>query len=150
MEKDGLDTFEACMTGQRCLSIKHRENDWLFELSEGSLIALNVPWRIVCEGRILFADEDDGQLFGNSEPVIGEEVANHSLGGQSIVKAVVDRETGDLALHFGDSLRIDAFNNSSGYEGWTATCNFDGVLFELVALGGGEIMFKNSSHGLLC
>ncbi|MGC3936490.1 hypothetical protein ACOTTU_01655 [Roseobacter sp. EG26] len=150
MEKDGLYMFEDRMVGQRCLSIKRRENDWLFEFSGGSLIALNVPWRIVCKGRILFVDEDDGQLFGNSEPVDGELVANNSLGGQSIAKAALARETGDLALHFSDNLRLDAFNNSSGYEGWTATCNFDGVLFDFVALGGGEIMIKKSTHGFFC
>jgi hypothetical protein len=141
VEDDLLTKFEHGLIGLVCLSVVRGEHDWLFEFSAGASLAIPVPWRIVSEGRILFTDEDHGQLFGLQKPVDGEAIANETLRGQTILRASVDRETGDLALLFRKDLRLDAFNNSSGYEGWTAGCNIDGDHRQVIALGGGDVAF---------
>ena len=141
MEEDLLTKFENALTGLSCLSVVRREHYWVFEFSAGASLALPVPWRIVSAGRILFADQDHGQLFGLTKPVDGEALANETLRGQAIMKAFVDRETGDLAVLFRQDLRLDVFNNSAGYEGWGAGCKIDGEHWQIIALGGGEIAF---------
>lgn len=109
------------------------------DLDDGWGIALSVPWRIVAESRIAFADEDDGQMFGRSALVDGEAEARRLLTGKRIVQASVDRQTADLTLRFDPDARLDAFNNSSGYEGWQAYCCINGGPVSIVALGGGGI-----------
>lgn len=141
VEDDLLKKFEQALINLSCLSIARGEHDWVFEFSADAGLSLPVPWRIISEGRILFADQDHGQLFGLPKPVDGEALANETFRGQSIMKASVDRETGDLAVFFREDLRLDAFNNSAGYKGWGARCRIDGDYWEIVALGGGEIAF---------
>lgn len=141
MEEDLLTKFEHALVNLDCLSVVRREHDWVFEFSAGANLAFSVPWRIVSEGRILFADQDHGQLFGLPTPVDGEAIANEAFRGQAILKASVDRETGDLALLFRQDLRLDAFNNSAGYEGWRSGCKIDGDHWEIITLGGGDIAF---------
>lgn len=139
MEEDQLTKFELALVNLECLSVARRESDWVFELSVGASLVFSVPWRIVSEGRILFADEDHGHSFGLSKPVDGEVIANKAFRGQSILKASVNRETGDLTLLFRQDLRVDAFNNSAGYEAWTAGCKIDGFHRQIIALGGGDV-----------
>ena len=135
-----LDDLEAALTGRAC-SVERREHDWLLDLGEGMFVAVSVPWRIVFEGRIAFARDDDAQLFGRSVPVDGEDEARRLLGTKLITKATVDRQTGDLALHFGPETRLDVFNNSIGYEGWKTRYAIGGLRWFAIALGGGEMAF---------
>lgn len=135
-----LDELEVALTGRACW-VERREHDWLLDLGEGMFVAVKVPWRIVFEGRIAFARDDDAQLFGRSVPVDGEEEARRLLGAKLITKAVVDRQTGDLALHFGPETRLDVFNNSIGYEGWNTRYVIGGRRWFAIALGGGEMAF---------
>jgi hypothetical protein len=82
-------------------------------------LALPIPWRIVANGRIAFADEDDGQQFGLTAPIDGEAAANDLIGKRPITNLSVDNTgTADLVIHFTDTVRLDAFSNSSGFEGW--------------------------------
>ena len=140
MSPDLLDDLEAALTGRAC-SVERREYDWLLDLGEGMFVAVSVPWRIVFEGRIAFARDDDAQLFGRSIPVDGEGEARRFFGAKLITKVTVDRQTGDLALHFGPETRLDVFNNSVGYEGWKARYAIGGRRWSATALGGGEMAF---------
>jgi len=132
--------FEASLTGRSCV-IGRREHDWSFGLSEGVGLAVSAPWRIVSSGRIAFASEDDGQMFGLKAPVDGEAEARKHLGSKTITAVTLDRETADLKLHFDAGTRIDVFNNSMGYEGWQASYVTHDKRWSLIAMGGGEVAF---------
>lgn len=105
----------------------------------GGSIALPIPWRIVTNGRIAFANGDDGQQFGLPAPVDGEAKANGLIASQSITSVSIDRQTADLVIHFGDAVRLDTFNNSCGYEGWHINLPPENDGMSVVALGGGEV-----------
>ncbi|WP_159798428.1 hypothetical protein [Croceibacterium salegens] len=123
----------------RCVMIERREGDWAGNIDGGGVVSLGVPWRIVAQGRIAFADEDDGQKFGLPSPVDGEVEANRLLAGKPIIGITIDDETGDLTVMFEGNLRLDAFNNSAGYEGWQIDLPPDLGGMWVIALGGGEI-----------
>ena len=58
------------------------------------------------------------------------------IGADAVESVEIDAETADLGIRFNGGKRIEAFNDSSGYEGW----NYDdrtGVL--RVAMGGGQL-----------
>jgi hypothetical protein len=135
---DPLAEFETSLIGRRCV-VGRREHDWIFDLSDGVVLAASAPWRIVANGRIAFASEDHGQLFGLASPLDGETEARKFLGGKTITSAILDRQTADLILQFDSATRIDIFNNSAGYEGWEATYVAQGERRSLIALGGGEL-----------
>ncbi len=140
MHHDQVSEFEASLIGRGCI-IGRREHDWIFELPEGVGLAVSAPWRIVFDGRIAFASEDDGQIFGLKSAVDGELAARRLLGSKLITEARLDRVTADLELHFSEGTRIDVFNNSSGYEGWQASYVIDGKRWSLIAMGGGKVEF---------
>lgn len=144
MDHNQLIDFEASLVGQTC-SIRRRENDWVFDFKDGVTLAIEVPWRIVSNGRIAFASEDHGHVFGRTSPVSGEHEAAKLLSTKPITSAVVDRQTADLTLHFDPATRIDLFNNSSGYEGWAATYAIGNKRWSAIALGGGEVTFVAES-----
>lgn len=138
MNTDWHPELENRLLGRQC-EIVRRKADWVANLVGGGSIALPVPWRIIANGRIAFASEDDGQTFGLPAPLDGEIVAKRLLGGHSITKILVTPDTADLTLHFGRTLRLDAFNNSSGYEGWRIVLPSDDGSISVVALGGGDV-----------
>ncbi|NPD68709.1 hypothetical protein HN018_13140 [Lichenicola cladoniae] len=138
MNRDYLLEFEAILVGQEC-AISRREHDWLFALSGDGDLAVSVPWRVVSQGCIEFGSEDHGHLFGLSVPVDGEEMCRKLIGNRLVTSARVDRQTADLTLHFGSTIRIDIFNNSSGYEGWDAGVDAGSESMRVIALGGGNV-----------
>ncbi len=138
MTVDWLPRIEKALLGRRC-EIARREADWVVNIRGGASIALPIPWRIVAGGRIAFANDDDGQWFGLPAPVDGEIKANNLIGSRRITGLRVDRETLDLAVLFDEDLRLDAFSNSSGSEGWHIHLSPDDGSLSVVALGGGEV-----------
>jgi len=138
MQHDQVTEFEASLIGRSCV-IGRREHDWAFDLGGGVALAVSAPWRIVSNGRIAFASEDDGHGFGLKARVDGEAEALKLIGDKAITAATVDRETADLMIHFDAAIRIDVFNNSMGYEGWQANYTIHGKSWSLIAMGGGEV-----------
>lgn len=138
MDRDYIAEFEHALVGRE-VSIERREHDWLASLGAEDSIRVSAPWRIVANGRIAFADQDDGQKFGLQAPLDGEAEANTLVQCKAIKKAIVDRQTADLTLHLVDGTRVDIFNNSSGYEGWEAGLATPKGSMMLVALGGGDV-----------
>lgn len=137
MNDDLLARLEEQLVGRQC-EIGRREADWVVNLAGGGSITLPIPWRIVANGRIAFASEDDGQKFGLPAPVDGEARANTLIGSNSITGMSIDSQTADLTVHFGNVLRLDAFNNSCGYEGWHISLPSEHGGISVVALGGGD------------
>ena len=95
------------------------------------------PWRIIVAGEIRLGWRDHGQRFGLPSPVDGVSEATKLLGGSEVDSAQVSAETADLVISFGSACRFEAFNGSSGYEGWTLNAP-GGELF--VAQGGGRLV----------
>lgn len=135
---DWLAQLQTHLVGRQCV-IHRRESDWAVSVVGGGCIALPVPWRIVANGRIAFADEDDAQQFGLATPIDGVKRANSLIGSRSITGISVDNETADLTIRFSDGVRLDAFNNSSGYEGWCISVPFHDTCMSVGALGGGAV-----------
>ena len=140
MMHDRVAEFETILIGRSCV-VGHREHDWTFDFSGSLGLAVSAPWRIIFNGRIAFASEDDGQLFGLKSPVNGEAKAGKLLEGRAVTAASLDKETADLTLHFGAATRIDVFNNSMGYEGWQGSYAVRDKRWSLIAMGAGEVAF---------
>jgi len=130
--------FETAISGCAC-RVDRRESDWLFDLGRGGRLTVGCHWRLVSADRITLTDEDDEQLFGLPEPVNAEAAANELIAKATVSQAVIDRVTADLHLQFSNGLRLDLINNSSGYEAWQASFDYDGYALCLVALGGGGL-----------
>lgn len=93
-------------------------DEWCFDFGEGYVLQTASPWRVVRNGGIAVAHTDHGQRFG-LPAAIDVTVAAPELVGTRIVKeAVAATGTADLAIDFGDGIRLEVFNNSSGFEGW--------------------------------
>lgn len=132
-----VSTLADALQGRPC-RVTRREADWSFDFGERLNIAASVPWRVVTPEGIGHGAEDDGQLFGRSKPVDGEARTNELLQGRQVVSVELDGQTADLHVLFDGRVRLDFFNNSSGYEGWQATVGgHDGLT--VIALGGGKL-----------
>lgn len=136
MTDDTLAWFEQALAGRRC-RVERREYDWTFDFGDGCVVDVASPWRIVAQGRIVLTASDDGHQFGLPKPVDAEAEANKLLGGLEATAASVDRQTADLRIIFANGGRVDVFNNSLGYEGWTASFRSDKHPTRIIALGGG-------------
>lgn len=139
MRTDRHAVVEHALIGRRCSRVEWREYDWLLGLECGGAIRLAVPWRIVNGGRIACASEDHGHLFGLAAPLDVVEIASSILRGKSVSAVAVDHETADLAIWFEEIARLDAFNNSAGYEGWEIKLPSKEGGVWAIALGGGEV-----------
>ena len=105
MSDDTLLEFGKAYQGRYC-AVQRREHDWVFGFGDNERIAVTVPWRIVQNGRIAHAMQDDGQKFGSPQPVDGETRANDLLQGRPVERLELDHVTADLRLHFDGETRI--------------------------------------------
>ena len=87
MNADLLLELETQLLGRQC-EIVRREADWAANFVGGGSISFPIPWRIVANGRIAFANKDDGQQFGLPAPVDGEVEANRLIRGRTISKCL--------------------------------------------------------------
>ena len=133
-----MDRFRQAFVGAECTVVK-REHDWDFGFGDGLGLAVAVPWRIVVPDGIAHAEPDDGQLFGLKEPINGERRTNELLRGHRVEQIEIDLVTADICIRFDDGLRLDVFNNSSGYEGWTGTLGTGIDHLMVIGQGGGQV-----------
>lgn len=138
MERDHVAEFKRALVGRGCL-IKRDTSGWRADFGDQMWIALEVPWRIVIDGRVAFGDQDDGHWFGLSEPVDGEKRCGALLNGRTVRSIEIDEGTGDLRIMFENGARIDGFHYSGGYEGWRAGYAVRDEKWNIIAMGGGEI-----------
>jgi hypothetical protein len=108
---------------------------WEFDFEKAGL-TISCPWRIVSAGVVVLGASDHGQKFGLPAPVdvISETLAK--LGSKIVESVEIGAETGDLCIRFSGNARIEAFNNSGGYEGWNYA-DRAGVM--VVGMGGGSL-----------
>jgi hypothetical protein len=108
------------------------EGVWAFSF-EIAGITVQCPWRIVVDGAVVLGGCDHGQKFGLPAPVDVTSETMRWLANRRVAGVEVDRVTGDLCIKFMPKARIDAFNNSGGYEGWSCGTR-EGL--QIFALGG--------------
>ena len=124
------------LTGQNFHGLaQDTEWSWMLDLGAAS-IHLHCPWRIVGVEGIAVTSADHGKRFGLPEPVDAGVRAAGLLGNRKAVRAEIGEITGDLRIHFEDGLRFEAWNASSGYEGWSLS-GPDG--YHVIAQGGGQL-----------
>jgi hypothetical protein len=113
------------------------EDSW--DLSFGPPRAdLNIycPWRLLSRDAVILGGSDHGQKFGLPQPVDVVAETLRILSGKAVQGARIDEITADLCIDFADGVRLDLFNDSGGYEGWTFA---DEHGLKLIAQGGGQI-----------
>jgi hypothetical protein len=118
------------------------EGVWEFDFVAAGL-NLTCPWRIANHGGTVLGASDHGQKFGLPAPVDVISKTPEHLHGATVESVEIDPETSDLRIKFSDGARIDAFNDSSGYEGWNYS-DRSGVM--LVAMGGGRLAIWDRSN----
>ncbi|MGB7598962.1 MAG: DUF6188 family protein [Candidatus Sulfotelmatobacter sp.] len=111
------------------------EGVWEFDFETAGL-TISCPWRLVSGGAVVLGSSDHGQRFGLPAPVDVRSETVRVLDGRKVEAIDINEQTGDLCIRFGSDARIDAFNNSGGYEGWNYASQ-SGVM--VVAMGGGEL-----------
>jgi hypothetical protein len=124
------------MVGLRYRELIRGDYSWHFEFDPGTSLLAECPWRIIANGRIALGSVDDGQQFGLPAPLDARFIARELLHGAPVTAVEVTSASSDLVLRFEGERRLELFNNSSGYEGWTLT-GPDGRHF--IAQGGGQI-----------
>jgi hypothetical protein len=112
------------------------EDAWHFGFTVGGL-AVQCPWRVISGGRILLGSVDHNQQLRLPEPVDAVARIFKLLKGKIVESVKIHDPTSDLTIQFTDDVRLDVFNNSSGYEGWQYE---DRQGLELVAQGGGRLL----------
>ena len=115
--------------------INDTASSWLLTAGPAT-VRLECPWRIIASGGIAITSSDHDQQFGLPAPIDAGDRAASVLKNRPITLAEIDEVSGDLHIHFGEGIRFEAWNSSSGYEGWSLT-GPDGL--HVVAQGGGEL-----------
>ncbi len=110
-------------------------HQWVLRFRRGGSIRAACAWRLISNSQIVLGWRDDGQPFGLPEPLDAAVRARSALAGTLVSDTRTDAMTGDLHLVFDNGCELQLFNDSCGYEGWTA--DVDGL--SIIALGGGGI-----------
>ena len=124
------------LQGRSIQSVRYDEEteEWLFDFGDHHVLQVAAPWRLLKEGRIELGQCDHNQRFGLPAPVDAPTTVLEAVKGRSIIAATVADITADLSVDFGAGVRLEVFNNSGGYEGWTLSAPGGRLL---VAQGGG-------------
>jgi len=125
------------LRGSTVICLDHyAEDSWQLTFGPGRAdLNISCPWRLVSGGAVVLGGSDHGQKFGLPQQVDVGAKTTRVLSGKPVLDGRIDEATADLCINFGD-VRLDVFNDSSGYEGWTFA-DQHGLM--LVAQGGGQI-----------
>ncbi len=132
--------------GLACEDVAYDEEtfEWVFRFGSTRSLRVAAPWRIVAQERIALGSDDHGQQFGLPRPVDGVANAVALLGGRTIEAFSVSPVSADLVVDFGDGVRLEIFNSSSGYEAWVLSTGGGRCL---IAQGGGRVVeFEGSGN----
>jgi Family of unknown function (DUF6188) len=136
MEK-AIELLETMMLRQPCTYDEKAGHLWQFRFGDGdATLNLECPWRLLLNGAIAFGGDDDGQQFGLPAALDGVKETEKLLSASLVRSVEVRSGCSDLSLTFQNGVRLEAFNGSSGYDGWT--CSGKGGI-TVVAQGGGNL-----------
>ncbi len=106
------------LIGRSCSDLIRHEFSWQFVFGEDCCLIVQCPWRIIAGERIAVAHSDHEQKFGLPEPVDVPKAAISLLADHSITRVQSKTESDDLIIDFDQEIRLELFNDSSGYEAW--------------------------------
>jgi hypothetical protein len=139
-----LDLLETMMLRLPCTDVEKTAHLWQFRFGDKhSTLNLECPWRLILDGAIAFGGDDDGQQFGLPAPLDGVKKTRKLLAASLVTLVEVREACSDLTLTFDNGVLLEAFNGSSGYEGWTCSGK-DGAT--VVAQNGGNLTIWKPSH----
>jgi hypothetical protein len=124
------------LSGRSLDGVDADPHSWVFRFSGGGVLCAECPWRIIAHGGIALGSLDHQQKFGLPEPVDAARKALNLLAAQQITETRIHPQTCDLVVEFSAGARLELFNDSSGYEGWTLSSP-EGR--QLIAQGGGQL-----------
>ena len=124
------------IVGLRCRAVRREPHTWHFDFGADTSLVAECPWRVIANTRIALGSVDDHQQFGLLVPVDAEVLAGELLRGRQVTAVEVRPDSSDLVVSFDGEKRLELFNNSSGYEGWTLN-GPDGR--QVIAQGGGSL-----------
>jgi hypothetical protein len=132
--------LESLLIHLPCTEVKKTGHLWQFRFGgDAATLNLECPWRLLSQGMIVYGSDDDGQQFGLPEPIDGVKQTAKLLAVSPVASLDVREACGDLSLTFENGIVLEAFNGSSGYEGWTCS----GTKGTVVAQGGGSLWRSN-------
>jgi hypothetical protein len=139
-----LELLETMLLRQPCTHVEKAGHLWQFRFGDGdTTLNLECPWRLLLNGAIAFGGDDDGQQFGLPAALDGVKETEKLLSTSLVSLVEIRQGCSDLGLTFQNGVCLEAFNGSSGYEGWTCS-GTTGVT--VVAQGGGNLsVWKPSS-----
>jgi hypothetical protein len=129
--------LEAMLLGQSCTSVEKANHLWQFRFgNEDAVLNLNCAWRLIANGAIELGYEDHQQQFGLPAPLDGVTETQRILSSSEVAIVEIREGCGDLSITFRNGVRLDAFNDSSGYEGWECSGRKGS---QVIAQGGGNL-----------
>jgi hypothetical protein len=131
-----IELLETMLLGLPCTEVAKAGHLWQLTFGDGNAtLNLECPWRLLSHGAVVYGGDDDGQQFGLPAPLDGVKETRKLLDASSVSSVEVREACSDLSLKFENGVILEAFNGSSGYEGWTCS----GKSGTVVAQGGGNL-----------
>lgn len=124
--------------GTALVEVGAEEFCWTFSFSGGATVVTQSMWRALAAGGIAVTSEDHHQTFGLPAPVDAGQRAISVLPGK-IMSVEIAPTTCDLRINFESESSLEFLNTSCGYEGWHLRAPENGKVWEIVALGGGDV-----------
>ena len=130
------DSWTSQLTSRTVVAVERWEGcPCIIKLSGGYRVQVESLWRLLVSRKLVLTSEDEGQLFGHSEPVQAFSELSRKLLGRPLTSVEVTHGTADLTLHF-DKIVLQIVSSSSGYEAWQV----EGPLgMVAVGQGGGNV-----------
>ncbi|GAB3782516.1 DUF6188 family protein [Dyella agri] len=111
-------SWTSQLIGRTVEDIEQREGcPCVVRLAGGYRLQIESLWRLLSSGAVALTSEDEGQLFGGSQPLRAIPELSSKLHGQTLVSCQATPGTADLTLNFGQSV-LQVITDSSGYEAW--------------------------------
>ena len=118
MTNDEVGEYCRPIVGNELVSVEKLDYSWFVGLGSGITVATEAHWRLIADGRIAVTSEDHGHPFGLPEPVDAAAMLLARVRGRRSTGAAIAPSTGDLTIDFGERMRLQFLQTSSGYESW--------------------------------
>jgi hypothetical protein len=119
---EALALLEKMLLSRPCSGVEKTGHLWQFMFGDGdTTLNIECPWRLLLDGKIAFGADDDGQQFGLQVPLDGVKEIEKFLSTSPVILIMIRPGCSDLSLSFQNGVCLEAFNGSSGYEGWACS-----------------------------
>ena len=117
------------------VSYDRNADSWNFLFANGTSFNVSAFWRLLHGNEISLVSLDNGHKFVYDTPINIADYAKELLKGHSLTKIEVTEGTGDLILTLTNTLYIQVFISSTGYESYDFTIEDE----RYIGMGAGEI-----------